>query len=44
MQMFESTFVPGDSEWDELKSFVDARIKSSLAGALTEQRITGHFN
>jgi hypothetical protein len=44
MQMLESTFVPGDSEWDELKSFVDARIKSSLAGALTEQRITGHFN
>jgi hypothetical protein len=34
----------GEPEWDELKSWVDARVKSSLAGALTEQRITGDFN
>lgn len=34
----------GEPEWNELKSWVDARVRSSLAGALAEQRITGDFN
>ncbi len=34
----------GEPDWDELKSWVDARVRSSLAGALVEQRITGDFN
>ena len=34
----------GEPGWDELKSWVDARVRSSLAGVLVEQRITGDFN
>jgi len=44
LQLEGQVVAHGEPGWDELKSWVDAMVRSSLAGALAEQRITGDFN
>jgi hypothetical protein len=43
-QMDVQMYRHGDPEWAAIKDWVDSNTKSSLAGALAEQRITGAFN
>ena len=43
-QLQFQSYVPSDPEFEEVKNWVVQRIKSYLAGALAELRVTGEYN
>tara|TARA_B100000586_G_scaffold185885_1_gene136589 strand:+ start:28 stop:474 length:447 start_codon:yes stop_codon:yes gene_type:complete len=43
-QLQFQSYVPSDPQFEEVKNWVVQRIKSYLAGALAELRVTGEYN